>query len=126
MEQWVFSFKNGNISDQEKLTNRSTDRQLLQIPGILSRGIFHETCGGEIEPLVIYEDLANYRDWIESYTNQTLEPRQTAVRVNAAQSRLDSPFGLNLFGSSNATTKKPAAKCLMLILCYFIAYYYVI
>ncbi|KAL1453995.1 hypothetical protein WDU94_010292 [Cyamophila willieti] len=73
-----------------------------KLTGILSRGIFHESCGGEIEPLVIYEDIANYHDWIRMVTNRTLDINRTqAIRINAGANNLASAFALNVFESRN-------------------------
>ncbi|KAI5722450.1 hypothetical protein M8J76_008529 [Diaphorina citri] len=81
-----------------------------QLTGILSRGIFHESCGGDIEPLVIYEDVANYRDWIHFYTNSSVDSRGAAIRVNAAASGIARAFALDIFRWGNAGLKGNVLK----------------
>uniref|UniRef100_A0A8D8UXD0 Venom plasminogen activator Haly-PA n=1 Tax=Cacopsylla melanoneura TaxID=428564 RepID=A0A8D8UXD0_9HEMI len=103
-----------------------------KLTGILSRGIFHESCGGEIEPLVIYEDIANYLDWIRSVTNRSLENNRTlAIRVNAGVTgvnNLASAFSLSVFDSRNFASGRDSTILLkwMMFFVYYIAYYFIV
>lgn len=100
-----------------------------QLTGILSRGIFHESCGGGIEPLVIYEDIANYHSWISSYTKQNISNHPMAHRISATRV-LSNVFSLNLdafFGRGNSAGKC-VARMWMVVLngLIYILYYYLV
>lgn len=96
-----------------------------ELTGVLSRGVLHDSCGSSNTPVVLYEDLSLYREWIEhTLKKNNVKSRQMAHRVNAASENSlvfagkNAGMGLGGSGGGSIGVLKARTMCFMIAFVY--------